>query len=151
MPQLNPYYLIWEGSLNLGDTTGVFMNSQFIGLILQLPISLTFVPSTLKEDISFLFMTNEVEIYNDKKHAMYWDWLPGQPLSQPVGFISDAEDIVDKPEYHVATIPNAQATEGMHTLTIIVNPEIPAGLKDDFVLKHIEADTRIGAKLGWGL
>jgi hypothetical protein len=94
-------------------------------------------------------MTTDVEIFNDKKHPVYWDWMPGDPLPTPVGFIDDTDPIPGRPEFHLLTIPRASASLDRHWVTIQVNPEITAGLRDDFVLKRIEAHETIGVKIGW--
>ncbi len=144
----HPYYLIWTGSLNLGDTPGVFGDAQFAGLMLQMPLTITFVPDGT-DPINFLLMTTEVEIFNGKKHPVYWDWEPGTPLPTPVGYIDDTDIIPGKPEFHLLTVPRASATVSRHWITIQINPDIPAGLRDDFVLKRFEAHESVGAKIGW--
>lgn len=148
MPQSHPYYLIWTGSLNLGDTPGVFGDAQFVGLMLQTPLTITFLPDG-SEPINFLLMTTEVEIFSGKKHPVYWDWQPGTPLPTPVGFIDDTDIIPGRPEFHLLSVPRAAASADRHWITIHINPDIPAGLKDDFVLKRIEAHESVGAKIGW--
>lgn len=148
MSEFHPYYLVWTGSLNLGDTPGVFMNAQFVGLLLQIPITITFLPDG-DNPVQLLLMTTEVEIFNEKKHPVYWNWSPGDKLPTPIGFIDDTDLIPGKPEYHLLTIPRGDISLGKYTITILVNPEIPAGLRDDFVLKKIEAHESIGAKIGW--
>jgi len=148
MSELHPYYLVWTGSLNLGDTPGVFTDAQFAGLMLQIPITVTF-PDESVDPVQFLLMTTEVEIFNGKKHPVYWDWTAGNALPTPVGFIDDTDPIPGKPEYHLLSIPGGDAPKGKHWITILVNPEISAGLRDDFVLKRIEAHETIGAKIGW--
>ncbi|MCA9026286.1 MAG: hypothetical protein KDA86_13855 [Planctomycetaceae bacterium] len=148
MPKGHPFYMLWSGALNFGDTPGVFTNAQFVGLLVQLPVTLTFVPDD-DSPIRFLLRTTDVEIFNDKKHPVYWDWLPGAPLPNPVGFIDDTELIPGRPEYHQLAVPPHNAQLGPHTITILVNPEVSAGLKDDFVLERVEAHDTIGAKIGW--
>ena len=145
----HPFFLIWTGSLNLGDTPGVFMDAQFAGLLLQLPITITFLPPAGTDPIQMLLMTTEVEIFNSKKHPVYWDWTPGSTFPTPVGFIDDTDLIPGRPEYHLLSIPRSSVSEGRHSITIQINPDIPAGLRDDFVLKRIEAHESIGAKIGW--
>lgn len=148
MSDPHPFYMVWSGSLNFGDTPGVFTNAQFVGLLAQMPLTLTFVPDG-DEPISFLLRTTDVEIFNDQRHPVYWDWTPGGPFPTPVGFIDDTELIPGRPEYHQLSIPHDESTVGPHTITIHVNPEVSAGLKDDFVLERIEANNNIGAKIGW--
>lgn len=148
MSEPHPFYMVWSGSLNFGDTPGVFTNAQFVGLLAQIPLTLTFVPDG-DEPINFLLRTTDVEIFNNKRHPVYWDWTPGEPFPTPVGFIDDTELIPGRPEDHQLSIPRGESTVGPHTITIHVNPEVSAGLKDDFVLERIEADNNIGAKIGW--
>jgi hypothetical protein len=148
MAEAHPYYMVWSGSLNMGDTPGVFMDAQFVGLLLQIPVTITFLPDGT-DPVKMLLMTTEVEVFNGKKHPIYWDWTPGTALPSPVGTIDDVDLIPGKPEYHPLSIPRAGAAVGKHWLTIHVNPEIAAGLRDDFVLKRIEAHETIGAKIGW--
>jgi hypothetical protein len=148
MPDPHPYYLVWTGSLNLGDTPGVFTDAQFAGLLLQIPITITYLPEG-EDPIYLLLMTTEVEIFNDKKHPVFWDWLPGSPLPAPVGFVDDIDIIPGQPEFHLLTVPRGSASVDRHWITIQVNPEISAGLRDDFVLKRIEAHESIGVKIGW--
>lgn len=148
MSDPHPFYMVWSGSLNFGDTPGVFTNAQFVGLLAQIPVTLTFVPDG-DEPISFLLRTTDVEIFNDQRHPVYWDWTPGAPFPTPVGFIDDTELIPGRPEYHQLSIPHDESAVGPHTVTIHVNPEVSAGLKDDFVLERIEANNNIGAKIGW--
>ncbi|VTS08280.1 hypothetical protein [Tuwongella immobilis] len=144
----HPYYLVWSGSLNMGDTPGVFTDAQFVGLILQIPITITYL-SDETAPAQFLLTTTEVEIFNQKTHPVYWDWTPGTALPTPVGHIDDTEFVPGKPEFHQLSIPRTELTLGKHWLTILVNAEIPAGLRDDFILKRIEAHNSIGAKIGW--
>ncbi len=145
---LSQFYLVWTGLLNLGDTPGVFTDAQFAGLMLQIPITITF-PDESTDPIHLLLKTTEVEIFNGKKHSVYWDWTAGNPLPPPVGFIDDTDIVPGRPEFHLLSIPGADAPKGKHSITIIVNPDIPAGLRDDFVLKRIHAHNTIGAKIGW--
>jgi len=144
----HPYYLLWTGQLNLGDTPGVFGDAQFAGLLLQVPITLAFVP-TGPDPIKMLLMTSEVEVINGNKHPVYWDWKPGQPLPAPVGFIDDVDFVPGKPEFHPLEIPKNQATLDRHTVTIHVNADVPSGFRDDFVLRRIEAHETVGARVGW--
>ena len=148
MSQKHPYYMVWSGALNFGDTPGVFTNAQFVGLLVQIPITLTFVPDE-DSPVRFLLQTTDVEIFNDKKHSVFWDWEPGMTLPSPVGYIDDKALIPGRPELHELLIPHAVANIGPHTLTIWVNAEVSAGLRDDFVLERIEAHETIGAKIGW--
>lgn len=148
MPDLNSFYMVWSGALNLGDTPGVFNNAQFTGLLVQIPITLTFVPADTAPR-KFLLQTTDVEIFNDKKHPVYWDWVPGSPLPTSIGFIDDTELIVGRPEFHELSVSSDKAAEGPHTITILVNPEVSAGLKDDFVLEKLLASNSVGAKIGW--
>lgn len=94
-------------------------------------------------------MTTEVEVFNGKRHPIYWDWQPGTPLPAPIGFIDDTELFPGQPEFHQLSIPHDISPAGRHWFTIQVNADIPAGLRDDFVLKRIEAHESVGAKIGW--
>lgn len=142
------FYPVWYGALNLGDTPGVFYNSQFVGLMLHIPINITFVPKD-KEAIFMMLLTNEVEVFGGKVHYVYLDWQPGDPLPAPIGQIDDAIIVPDIPEYHKLTIPTKGLELGNHTITIIVNGEVKAGLRDDFILHQIDADNDCGMKLGF--
>lgn len=144
----HPFYIVWSGALNFGDTPGVFNNAQFVGLLVQIPVKLTFVPDD-DAPIRFLLQTTDVEIFNDKKHPVFWDWDAGTPFPTPVGFIDDTELIPARPEFHELLIPKDTAAIGLHTITIQVNSEVSAGFKDDFVLERIEVHNTIGAKIGW--
>lgn len=148
MTEAHPYYLVWSGALNMGDTPGVFMDAEFAGLLLQIPVTITFLPEGA-DPIKLLLMTTEVEIFNGKKHPVYWDWTPGAALPTPVGHIDDADPIPGRPEFHPLGIPRAAGVAGRHSITIHVNAEVAAGFRDDFVLKRIEAHETIGAKIGW--
>ncbi|MDZ8035863.1 hypothetical protein [Nostoc sp. DedSLP04] len=143
-----PYYIVWTGALHLGDTPGVFMDAQYAGLLVQIPITVTFV-SERTDPIVFVVTTTEVEIFDNKKHPIYWDWTPGTPLPTPVGYIDDQDLITGQPEKHLLSIPQNSAAIGKHWITIQVNPETAAGLRDDFVLRRLEAHESIGAKIGW--
>jgi len=144
----HPYYLIWTGALNLGDTPGVFNDASFVGLIIQLPITITFVPPGTGPVVLAL-TTTDVEIFNGKKHPVFFDWSPGTPLPQPIGYIDDTELVPGHREIHLLTIPHDAATIDRHAITILVNPEVPAGFRDDFVLKCFEAHESVGVKFGW--
>ena len=141
------YYVIWACSLNFGDTPGVFNSSSFTGLILQIPITLTYVPTS--GNVSFLLHTTDVEIFNNNTHPVYWNWTPGTALSNPIGYVDDKSIIPTQPEYHLLTVPPKKATIDKHTITIIVNQTVSEGLKDDFVLLRALANNSIGAKIGW--
>ncbi len=69
MADRHPFYMVWSGALNFGDTPGVFTNAQFVGLLVQLPVTLTFVPDDNLR-IRFLLQTTDVEIFNDKTHPV---------------------------------------------------------------------------------
>jgi hypothetical protein len=71
------------------------------------------------------------------------------PFASPVGYIDNTDPIPGRPEFHLLTILKDLATAGRHSIAIQVNAEITAGLRDDFVLKRIEAHDSIGAKIGW--
>ena len=144
----HPYYMMWSGALNFGDTPGVFNNAQFVGLLIRVPVTLTFVPND-DSPVRFLLRTTDVEIFNDKRHSVYWDWEPGSVLPAPVGYIDDVELIPGLPEYHELTVPKDDAATGTHTITVLVNPQVSEGMKDDFVLERIEAHDSIGASIGW--
>lgn len=141
------FYPIWSGSLNLGDTPGVFNNAQFCGLLLHIPIKITFLPDT-DAAIEFRLRTTDVEIYNDAKHPVYWNWSPGTAFSSPVGYIDDTDGTPSVREYHTLQVPISDASVGNHTITIVVNSDVALGMKDDFVLEQIDAANTIGAKLG---
>lgn len=146
-PYPYPFYTIWSGSLNLGDTPGVFSDSSFVGLILQIPINITSIRAG-KTHIEIMLITNEVEIYGGNVHYAYFDWTPGTPLGNPIGQVDDVDIIPNMPEYHPPKIPTQGLTIGNHTITIIVNTTTPVGLKDDFVLHRIDADNDTGVRVG---
>lgn len=146
-PAPYPYYTIWSGSLNLGDTPGVFNDSSFVGLMLQIPINISFIPAG-KPNIEIMLMTNEVEIFNGNAHYAYFDWVPGDPLPSPIGQIDDKDILPDMPEYHLLKINTSGLISGNHTITIIVSLNTPAGLKDDFILHKIDADNDAGVRVG---
>ena len=117
MPSNYPYYAIWTGSLNLGDTVGVFNDAVFVGLLTHLPFTVTFMPPGTAE-IELLLVTTEVEIYDDPstgkplKHSIYLDWKPGDPFPHPVGTI-DAEEVFEgHPEIHLIKIPASAIPAG---------------------------------------
>ena len=111
-------------------------------------MTLTFVSDNTSPR-RFLLQTTDVEIFNNKKHPVYWDWIPGEPFTTPIGVIDDTELIPGRKEFHELSVPSVVASEGPHTITIFVNSEVSAGLKDDFVLEKILASNSIGAKIGW--
>lgn len=148
MPDSYPFYIVWTGSLHLGDTPGVFMDAQYAGLIVQVPVTITFSPDGT-DPIVFVATTTEVEIFNNNKHPIYWDWTPGNVLPTPVGYIDDEDLITGQPEKHLLSIPHDAAAVGKHWITIQVNAETDAGLRDDFVLRRLEAHESFGAKIGW--
>jgi hypothetical protein len=151
-----PYYVIWSGSIGFGDTPGVFMDSEYVGLLAQIPFNITFVAADASI-ITILLTTTEVEIFQDANgnrlvHNVYLDWEPGQPFPAPVGVIDDKAIFQGKPEIQKLDIPTALfrgGVVGKHTLTIHVNPNVSAGLRDDFVLKRIEISENVGARVGW--
>jgi hypothetical protein len=147
----HPYYVVWSGSIGLGDTPGVFMDSEFTGLLVQIPFSITF-PEMGVPQVTILLTTTEVEIFDNKKHKVYLDWEPGQPFPTPAGYIDDTQVFEGKPEIHQLDIPAnlfKNGVFGKHTLTIHVNPDSGIGLRDDFVLKRIEISENVGARIGW--
>ena len=143
-----PFYVIWTGALHLGDTPGVFMDAQYAGLLVQIPITVTFVPEGI-DPVVFIVTTTEVEIFGNRKHPVYWDWVPGTPFSSPVGYVDDQDLTTGKPEKHLLSVPSDSAAVGKHWITLQVNSEAAAGLRDDFVLRRLEAHESIGAKIGW--
>lgn len=147
-PKPDPYnyYPIWTGALNFGDTPGVFYDSQFVGLILQFPIYISYIPSKLY--IELVLITNEVEINDGNYHNVYFDWKPGQPLPSPIGQIDDREYFPNIAEYHILKVATNGLQLGNHTLSILVNTKTPSGLQDDFILYEIDADNEVGMRLG---
>lgn len=143
-----PYYILWTGALHLGDTPGVFMDAQYAGLLIQVPVTVTFVPEGT-DPIVFVVTTTEVEIFDNKKHPIYWDWTLGTPFPIPVGYVDDQDLITGQPEKHLLSVPHDSAAVGKHWITIQVNQETAVGLRDDFVLRRLEAHESIGAKIGW--
>ena len=124
------------------------MDAQFAGLLVQIPVTITFV-SGGPSPVVFVATTTEVEIFDNKKHPIYWDWTPGNPMPPAVGYIDDTDLITGQPEKHLISIPPDAAAIGKHWITIQVNAETDAGLRDDFVLRRLEAHESIGAKIGW--
>jgi hypothetical protein len=143
-----PYYIVWTGTLHLGDTPGVFMDSQYAGLIVQIPVTITFVDNGTIP-INFVLTTTEVEIFDNKTHPAFWDWEPGTVFPSPIGQIDDQELIPGSPEKHLLSVPRNLATIGKHSITVQVNSLTSAGLRDDFVLRRIEAHESAGVKIGW--
>jgi hypothetical protein len=151
-----PYYVIWTGSIGLGDTPGVFMDSEYVGLLIQIPFNITFASPHVNL-VTILLTTTEVEIFkdaNDNKlvHNAYLNWQPGLAFPNPVGVIDDEEIFQGKPEINKLDIPATLFQGGIvgkHTLTIQVNPGSEAGLRDDFILKRIEISDNVGARIGW--
>lgn len=151
-----PYYIIWSGTIGLGDTPGVFMDSEYVGLLVQIPFSITFAEEDV-DVVTILLTTTEVEIFKDENgnklvHSVYLDWQPGQAFPSPVGAIDDEVIFQGKPEIHKLDIPAELfegGVKGKHTLTVHVNPNVSAGLRDDFVLKRIEIRENVGARIGW--
>ena len=92
------FYTIWTGQLNLGDTPGVFTDATFVGLLLQLPVTITFAPEPAAP-LEVRLLTTDVEVFGGKKHALYWDWTPGSPLPEPVGFIDDEATVPGQPGF----------------------------------------------------
>ncbi len=142
------YYTIWSGALNFGDTPGVFLDSTFVGLIAQIPITINYIPPGIS-DFEIMLLTDDVEIFNGNTHPVYFDWIPGTTLLPAVGHIDDVSIIPNLPEYHLLKIPTQGLTTGDHSITIVVNLQTPMGLKDDFVLRRIDMDNNVGAKTGW--
>lgn len=142
------YYTIWSGALNFGDTPGVFLDSTFVGLLAQIPLTINFIPPGTTS-FNIMLVTDEVEIYNGNTHPVYFNWVPGTAFPSPVGYIDDISPIPNLPEYHLLTIPVTGITPGDHSITIVVNVTAPMGMKDDFVLRRIDMDDTIGAKTGW--
>ncbi|GMW02241.1 MAG: hypothetical protein AMXMBFR84_33770 [Candidatus Hydrogenedentota bacterium] len=148
MPDRRDYYVVWTGTLHMGDTPGVFMDGQYAGLVVQFPVSVTYVDDNIKT-VELLFETTEVEIFDGKKHAVYWDWNPGSAFPAPVGFIDDTDPFPGQPELHPVSVPVKQAAKGAHTIAIHINPDVKEGMRDDFVLKRLEAHNTAGVKIGW--
>jgi hypothetical protein len=153
-----PYYPIWTGSISLGDTPGVFMDSQYAGLLVQIPFTINFPePPNTVDVVTILLTTTEVEIFADSNgnklvHKVYLNWQPGTALPPAVGVIDDQVIFAGQPEINQINIPGSSfgnAVAGRHTLTIQVNPNTNAGLRDDFVLKRIEISENVGARIGW--
>lgn len=129
------------------------MDAHYGGLLAQVPFTVTYLPPGV-ESITMLLVTTDVEVYRNDAgeelvHNVYLDWEPGTRLPEPTGTINDQEQIPAHPEVHVLTIPTEAMRREKHTLTIIVNPEVQAGNRDDFVLKRIEMDDQAGARIGW--
>ena len=139
------YYPVWTGALNLGDTPGVFNYAQFCGLLVQLPLRITFNSGGVAK---LRLRTTDVEIFGGAKHPVYWDWVPGQSFPTPVGYIDDTTGTPSVREFHEIEIPSDQAKVGIHTLTIHVNSDVALAMKDDFVLEQIDAEGSIGVRIG---
>jgi hypothetical protein len=129
------------------------MDSEFVGLLIQIPFTISYPdPPTGINSVTILLTTTEVEIFMGLVHNVYFNWQPGQPFPAPVGSIDDEIIFEGKPEIHQINIPVALfggTILGKHTLTVQVNPNASAGLKDDFVLKRIEISENVGARVGW--
>lgn len=153
-----PYYVIWTGSISLGDTPGTFMDSQYAGLLVQIPFTISFpAPPETVSTVTILLTTTEVEIFKDSNgsplvHTVYLNWQPGTAFPPVAGIIDDSIIFEGKPEINRIDIPGTNfgsVVAGRHTLTIQVNPDTNAGLRDDFVLKRIEISENVGARIGW--
>ncbi len=82
MAQAHAYYLV-TGALNMGDTPGVFMDAQFVGLLLQIPVTITFLPDG-SDPVKLLLMTTEVEVFNGKKPCVI-SWLGSRDSTAAAG------------------------------------------------------------------
>lgn len=147
------HYVIWSGSMHLGDTPGVFMNGQYGGLLLRLPFTVTYLDDQAT-DTSLVLVTTDVEIHSDNSgqpltHPVFLNWDPGTSLPAPAGFIDDKDPIPGHPEFHPVQIPTKDIQVGQHSLTIQVNPKVAKGMRDDFVLLRLEAHNGMGARIGW--
>lgn len=96
-----------------------------------------------------ILITSEIETIGKRPHLVYFDWVAGNPLSNPIGQIDDTDFIPGRPEYHCLKVRTKDLQEGSHTITIIVNTEVPLGLKDDFVLNRIDADENALIRIGY--
>lgn len=142
-----PYYLIWSGALNLGKTPGVFDDASFAGTIVQLPITINSM--SVDTPLEIVLTTVDLQLLNGNSHSVHFDWKPGDPLNAPVGLINDTDRFQGIPGKHLLTSPHDAAGIGTHTITIIFNPDVPAGGRYGFVLKRVECNESFDTKFGW--
>jgi hypothetical protein len=157
MSETYPYYLLWSGRAALGDTPGVFDDAAYSGLLLQIPFTIDYIDPE-QSVVNLVLITTDVEVYNDPatgtplSHPVYIDWEPGTSFPVPIGALGDDPVLDGRREFHLFAIPAdtlRASGKKQHTLALQVNPCVAAGFRDDFVLKRIEIDNRVGAKIGW--
>jgi hypothetical protein len=145
---MTPIVLI-TGRYQFGNDAGLFQDAIYIGFELKLPFTKTWIDASAT-DIIFIFHTHDVEI---------WGTGQGHRVSinnVEIGRLKDGNDVQGTSEVFRLTVARTTVEAALAgkdnfllSVELEVQPSLPPGLSDDFVLWRIETDGTFAARLGW--
>lgn len=139
--------LLTKTNVQLGDTPGAFLGSQYGGLVFELPFSVTWFDDAATE-YKICVGTSSVETFGG------WKGHPVQLNGREIGRILDSSNtagVKESTEIVVARsdFPDVFADDAKARVSITVEKkDSQPGLLDDFVLEEI-AFIGFAAKIGW--
>ena len=144
--------LVVTGNYQLGNNPGLFQEAPYVGLILRLPVSVTWVDMK-RPEVKFFIETHDIETWGTwNGHAVLLN-------GTEIGRLKDPNDTLGRVEQFEITIPTAQFASitgysagkvATVTLEVVLETQ-PAqpGFADDFVLTRVETNDAVVVKLGW--
>lgn len=125
---------IWEGSLHLGDEPGIYGNAAYIGLGVDLPVTLTsFDSSSSAWDVHFEIFAEDVKIFPPYQGHRITVFACTKPTSGSTTWTKTqvGAGILDSDRAEVAT---SGSSDGHHIVRIEVDSDLAPGLYNDFRL-----------------
>lgn len=132
----NAHELIWEGQLHLGDEPGIYGNAPYVGLSVDLPVTLgAFDPAGTMFDVHFELLADRVKInapYTGHRITVFA--CTAQPGSQIWTRTKVGEGLLDG---HRAEVAVRGIGAAHHIVRLEVDPDLPPGLYNDFWFKAL--------------
>lgn len=139
--------LVLEGRYHFGNNPGVFQDATYVGLQLNLPITVTWYDENLDE-VAFLFKTQDVESWRGSGgHQVLLNGTDVGRLSDP----SDGQAGNEQFRIAIPTVLFKAILKGSKFARLGILVEVgdsPPGLADDFVLRRIETEENLLVRVG---
>jgi hypothetical protein len=148
----NPTILVVTGNYQLGNNPGLFQEAPYVGLLLRLPLSITWLDTT-KPEVKILIETHDIETWGK--------WMGHAVLlnGQEIGRLKDPDDTLGRLERFEIVIPMAafvtitgysagKTATVTFEIVLETQPALP-GFADDFVFTRLETSDVVVMKLGW--
>lgn len=148
----NPTILVVTGSYQLGNNPGLFQDAPYVGLLLRLPVSITWLDTT-KAEVKIFVETHDIETWGAwNGHAVRLNGQLIGRLKDPnntMGRLEVFEFSISMSDFIAITGYSAGKTPTVpFEIELETQPALP-GFADDFVVTRLETNDAVVMKLGW--